>query len=371
MGTQVTSSSLTMNSVKVNTTELTPGNPSPSLGLISGSLYWQIMGVVLGLDIALSVFATGANILTIIVYNRLGYTDSINISLSALAVSDLGVAVTTIVCVLGVVLPIIPSASFTYEIFVNLGANPHITFSRASALITTYVSVERYLCVLLPLKVKSIFTPKRTLASMVVIFALMFAPMPVTFLRYPMGWKYSAAKNKSVLGVLAVSNSNVMTAWYIFSTYSSMVLPILTFAIVIVNTVLLATSLQKSKAWRDANRSQSSTTAGKKGGAFSSETKLPEAKSKETKAVKMVIAIATVFIVATIPSSVNMIAIMTVPGFHIGGRFSKLHSIAGMLLLGVDSANSGANVIIYLYMSSKFRNATLSALCGKSEVRQA
>ena len=98
------------------------------------------------------LFATGANIITLMVYSKMGFADTTNISVTALALSDLGVAVTTVICVLRPFLPFI-NASFTNEIFLVLAVYPHVIFARISAMITTYTSLERYVCVLFALKV--------------------------------------------------------------------------------------------------------------------------------------------------------------------------------------------------------------------------
>ena len=342
-----------------------------SQGLISGPLFWQVLYVVLTLDILAAMFATGANILTIIVYRRLGYAESINISLSALAISDLGVAVTTIICVLAILLPTAPNSPFTYEIFINLGAYPHMFFTRASALITAYISVERYLCVFLPLRVKGIFTANRTLAAMIVIFFLTFSPIAVTLLSYPLGWSFSPEQNRTVLTVLPVDDSIILTSWYIIQVYIAFFLPVLTFVTVSFSTVFLTTSLRRSQVWRDANRSTAIIAENNRNNtASSTSTRSAVTNSKETKAVKMVIVIATIFTVATIPSCANITAVTTIQDFTIGGRFSHLYIISGMALLFVDSLNSGGNVIIYLFMSSRFKQATLTVLCEKSQVQQ-
>ncbi|KAK3748091.1 hypothetical protein RRG08_018297 [Elysia crispata] len=341
-----------------------------SPGLINGPLFWQVLNVVLTLDILAAMFATGANILTIIVYRRVGYAESINISLSALAISDLGVAVTTIICVLAILLPTVPNSPFTYEIFVNLGAYPHMFFTRASALITAYISVERYLCVFLPLRVKGIFTTNRTLTAMIVIFFLTFSPIAITLLSYPLGWSFSPEQNRTVLTVLPVNDSIILTSWYIIQVYIALFLPVLTFVTVSFSTVFLTTSLRRSQVWRDANRSTAIIAENNRNAASSKGTRESATNSKEKKAVKMVIAIAVIFIVATIPSCVNMIAITTIPGFTMRGRFSHLYTVSGMTLLFVDSLNSGGNVIIYLFMSSRFKETVFTMQCGKSLVSQ-
>ncbi|GFS12598.1 chemosensory receptor B [Elysia marginata] len=330
-------------------------------GLVSGELYWHIMSVALTLSGVVSIFATGANIVTILVYYKLGFNDTTNISLTALAISDLGVAVTTLVSVLAILLPLIPNAPFTSDIFITTGPAPHNFFARVSALITTYLSVERYLCVSLPLKVKSIFTPKRTFIAMAAIFAGMFSLYPFVVLRYPVGWVFFPDLNKTLLSIPPVTDQNAHTFCYFLVTYISFFLPPFTFFTVLFTTVSLSLVLKKSKQWRDANKSMApaQTTAAEStgDGSAASPASKPTLVTKEARAVKMVIAITTVFIVATIPSCIHMVVLILVPEFDFGRRYANMYAITGMLFLCVDCINCSANVIIYYKMSSKFRQA--------------
>ena len=329
-------------------------------GLFSGAVYWQLLHIVVDLVTAVGVFATGANLVTITVYYRMGFADSTNISLTALAVSDLGIALTTISSALGLLLPTIPDAKFTHEIFLTTSVHPHTLLSRISAMITTYLSIERYLCVLLPLKIKSIITPRRTL--MVVIFGATFGLYPVLVIGYPIGWKLYPERNASLLGVVPNLHPTVVVldniALFVVSTF----LPCVTFFSVIVFTLPLSLTLQRSKAWRDANKYNSSNTQS----ADEDRLKLASKQSKEDRAVRMVLTIATVFIVTNIPSCIHMVAMAAVPGFSVIGRYSKLFLLMGVLYLGVDSVNSGANVIIYYRMSNKFRHAMISLFSSKT-----
>ena len=328
-------------------------DPVTAQGLVGGVLFWRLMTTVLVLDFFLAMFATGANIVTIIVYRKMGFVDSTNVSLTALAISDLGGAITAINCVLAIFLPTIPNIPFTFEIFVSSASVPHVMFSRISGLITTYISVERYLCVLLPLKIKRIITTRRTFIAMFIIFTISLALNLHLILKFPIGWKFFPQRNRSLLGVLPIDDFTIETLDYVRQAIFSLILPVFTSVTVLFSTILLSVALQNSKSWRDANKSvvKNKETSGQE---------LSPVDSKEARAVKMVIAITTVFIVSSIPSSIHMIAVIMVPEFEVNGRYSNLYALTGMAFLIVDSLNCCANVVIYYRMSTKFRRALRS-----------
>ena len=328
-------------------------------GLLSDAMYWRVKGVILALDILFGHFAVGANVITIIAYARMGFSDSTNISLTALAISDLGIALTTVSTALNVLLPAVLSVPFTRAIILPTSVTIHTLLSRISALITTYVSLERYLCVLLPLKIKTIITPKRTVIVMVTIPVGIFALYPAILLRYPIGWRFDSKQNNTVLDLLPVYDETVLFFENIYLFIMSTILPFLTFFAVVLCTILLSVSLQKSKVWREANKFTSRSTGGQPDQGSQSRLK----QSKEIRAVKMVITIATVFIATSIPSCTQMIIIMNVPEFSFTGRYYRLFDIIGLSFVGMNSINSGANVIIYYRMSNKFRQAMLSLFC--------
>ena len=333
----------------LNSSEFT-GSSGPLPGLLSDEVYWRWLSVVLAVDIVVGVFAVGANIVTIIVYLRTGFSDSTNVSLAALAISDCGIAVTTVSMALFLLLPSIMTTYFTNDINMSTSGYPHVILTRISALITMYLSIERYLCVMLPLKIKTMITPRRTFGVMVMIYVGIFVMYPLGFLKYPVGWTFDTERNRTILDVLPVSDPFVVILENIYIIIVATFIPFLTFFAVVLCTILLSLSLQSSKAWRAASTSESSKVAPKQ--------------SKETRAVKMVIIIAAVFIAASIPSCIHIIFIMIIPEFSVYGRFYRLFDLLGMVFVGINSINSGVNVIIYYTMSQKFRQG-LNGLFSK------
>ena len=323
----------------------------PASGIMSAGEYRIGILILVPISLAVGLFGAAGNIANIMVYFRMGFSESTHVSLTALACSDLGGILTAMFSQI-FFLPIFENVPIVSELLVlTITSYPHIIMTRLSGFITAFISLERYLCVFLPLKIKSIFTPRRTCIVIVCIFLVVVPPMINIYFRHPHGWVFFPERNRSLLTALTVEDPVIATSFMIWQAYVSMVLPATSFVIVTFCTIFLSISLQRSKKWRDSNRNVSSEQ-GQKG---SSGTTREKTSNKELKIIRMVVAVATVFIISTIPSCIHVTVVMLVPEFYIRGRFAKIHNIAGHLFFLIDLINCSVNVIIYYRMSTKFR----------------
>ena len=325
---------------------------------LSNELFFPLHTTVMFITIAVAVASTCSNTVIIIVYRRLGFGDATNVSLTALAASDLVGSVTAILSCLCHVIAAIPNVPFTYEIFMFSVYTPHLMATRVSALITSYISVERYMCVLLPLKVKSLITPKRTSRAMVFLFVAGFIGWPIDCVVYPIHKSFFPILNRTMLRASLSTDPTMIKLREFNHIYYTFILPMSTFFIVLLCTILLSVSLQKSKAWRDENKSNT---------AIKGDVKKGAAKSKEARAVKLVMSIAIVFLISTILSSTFMVFVLIVPGFEIGGRYTNMYAVGGLMWLMVDNINYCANVFIYYKLSTKFKSTIRSLFSRKTE----
>ncbi|RUS82509.1 hypothetical protein EGW08_009723 [Elysia chlorotica] len=352
-------------SMNVGQAHVSVGTEAGTPGLLSVKMTQSFILAIASLGLTLALFGAAGNIVNIIIYGRLGFAESTHVSLAALACSDLA-GVITAACVEIFELPIFHNVPIIPGLFAfTVSSWPHVVFTRVSGCITAFISLERYLCVFLPLKIRSTFTPKRTLIAMVTIFMAVFPPMVVVYFRYPLGMWPIPEQNRSVLTILPINDTVVETSFRVFQVYASAVLPITSFVIVTSCTVLLTISLNKSKQWRDANR----TVAIKQDRKDKSGTAKSAEASKEAKAIKMVVAIATVFIISAIPSCIHIIIVILFPEFDINGRYANIFSVTGHAFFVFDLLNCSANIVIYYRMSTKFRQATLELLSFKRWVK--
>lgn len=119
-----------------------------------------------------SCLGTVANVINMVVFFRQGLKTTINISLFAMALSDLCSLILQQCCNIffnpffeNSDVPMVSS-----EIQYITASVPRESFSRITCLITVYVAADRCLCIAFPLHVKQMITPRRTTAVIIVIY---------------------------------------------------------------------------------------------------------------------------------------------------------------------------------------------------------
>ena len=123
--------------------------------LLSEEMTAQLYTWLLYISVPITIFGSLANVANIVVFYRMGFSVTSNISLFALAISDL----ICIVYVLVMFLTYHPAADNVnfymrlHEIFVLLMPIFHCS-SAFGSWVTVIINVERSCCVVIPMKVK-------------------------------------------------------------------------------------------------------------------------------------------------------------------------------------------------------------------------
>ncbi|KAH9514525.1 hypothetical protein Btru_025579 [Bulinus truncatus] len=302
----------------------------------------------------ISFLGSVGNIINITVFFKQGLTDSVNISLLGLALSDLGSHLTLVwmsICFN----PLFRYSNISFESidvqYLSAGW-PHVCFARITSWITAFITFERCLCIALPLKVKQIINPRRTVIVVVVIFLVMLVSvMPVYYAIY-IGPSYHASRNMSLAGLLYARGGpaveNVSFSITVFAQLSSFVLVILCTAVLIVNMV------EKSR-WR---RSVTAVAVA------SSESM----SGRDKRVVKMVLFLSCIFIACFMPSAVNLILMLRFsPDYSIVGPYQNSFQVSWSILNTLEATNSTVSIIVYYNMSTRFRLVFREIFCrGKS-----
>ncbi|XP_012942255.1 cysteinyl leukotriene receptor 1-like [Aplysia californica] len=297
------------------------------------------------------------NAINVVAFVKQGFKDTVNITLFGLAISDLGVLVTFLwggICYN----PLFINSGHSFDpdglCYLTCGW-PSVCFARITSWITAFVTFERCMCIAMPLKVKTIITPKRTVFVVVGIFLTMFANVVPVYCSISLGPTFFRELNKTMIGMVFIPNGEtiekVALSISIFSQFAS-------FFVVIVCTVVLILNLIRKSKWRQST---------------SSSAKQKSVSNRDKKVVKMILSISIIFIACFLPSGVNFIVIFFLPEYKVTGKYQNLFISTWCLCKALGTLNSSVNIFVYYNMSSKFKEIVdkmFPGIVGKKETKK-
>ncbi|GFO27152.1 chemosensory receptor a [Plakobranchus ocellatus] len=331
-----------------------------SLVLISNIQIFNIIGLV-------------GNILSITVFTKLGFSEPSHISLLALAASELTCVVLSIWTNLCFIPDFRDSRLPFHPINISTltGAGLWAFVVRTVAWITAFISFERCLCILAPLKVKRYITSKTTFTAMLLIAALTICPSFLIYIRWHFVWMFYPHLNATILDVIPIDNKYYILLTAIVRFICGVLQPLLAFAIVVLCTFFLIIQLRKVSSWRK------SVTSGEHQWGQNSEKKpTPNApgrttiSQKEERLVRLVVVIATVFIVCFTPTSLQLLFSSLFEGFFYFGFYRRIYFVVQLITFLGEAVSGAVNILIYYNMFSKYR-FTLRRLIGLENQEQA
>ncbi|GFS22736.1 chemosensory receptor B [Elysia marginata] len=199
----------------------------------------------------ISVFGVFANIINIIVFFKQGFQDAMTVTLTGLAVADLGIATCAVwlsICYNPLFqqleLPFLP-----LQIVYLTAGLPRLSCSRISSWILALATFERCLCIAMPFKVREIITPGRCLAFIIGVFITMTASVAPIYYTSRTAQKFDEAANRSYL-VLSFTEDREKVDSIAFAI--GVTLSVCSFVAVAICTVVLVYSLKKTSKWRES-----------------------------------------------------------------------------------------------------------------------
>lgn len=290
------------------------------------------------------LFGISTNVVNIIVFCKQDLTNTVNISLLGLAVSDFCSLVTlgwTSVCLNPLLRPeSLPFVAADVEYLTSGG--PHAIFANITCWITVYITAERCLCIALPLKVKQILTPLKTKLIVCCLYVVMILASIPEYASVYLGWRFYPELNKTLIG-LTVSESRHELRGFVFILGAA--LGITSFFLVVILTLLLAINLQEKSKWRKSVTLLSS--------------KADVTSSRDKKTVRMVVLIASFLIMCFAPSVTLKLAVFCEPDFSLYGRYSNLFHVSWSFAFLFEAVNASTSIFFYYTMSSRYRQIIL------------
>ncbi|GFN83916.1 chemosensory receptor a [Plakobranchus ocellatus] len=335
---------------------------SSMLTIASGFLndeqfYMSILFMIYASQI-INIFAIIANSFNIAVFIKLGFSEPSNISLTALAVCDFTLAVLYTWSNLCFWLTYHNIRLPFHGINVSyLTGNAQFAFlSTTVAWITAFISFERCLCILVPLKVRRLITPRGTFVAMLIIILLTFCPSFFTYIRYKFVWVFNPYLNVTILNTISVNSELAILFENISIVICGVIQPLLAFSIVLICTVLLVVQLKKISSWRmSVTSAKSQQVQPKDNPAARSSAAEARISQKEERLVRMVVAIATIFIVNYFPTCITLLCYVIFDEFNLFGVYRRLYIVSGYVITLGQPISGSVNILIYYKLASKFR----------------
>lgn len=300
-----------------------------------------------------SLFGIVTNIINITVFVRQGFKETINISLLGLAISDLCSLVSLLW--LGICynpffrysdLPIL-----TVDLQHFTGGWTHVIFTRITIFITAFITLERCICIVFPLKVKTIFTTKRVKMIIIGIYVFLICSMIPNYFIFRFGWKFVPERNRTMIGILYLKNRVIVEN---IGYHFQLIYPMLAFVLVVICSAILISKFNERMHWRHG------TTSG---------TSKSNADDRDRQVVRMVLSVAIVFIISFTPSTVLFISMLVLPGMNMGKVNQNMFILSYSISFMSEAVNSSVNIFVYYKSSSNYRKEFLS-LFNKDPARR-
>ncbi|KAI8791378.1 neuropeptides capa receptor [Biomphalaria glabrata] len=290
----------------------------------------------------IGMFGIAANFINICVFRKLGYRDGVNITLTALAVSDIGALLSQEFYNI-LATPMIQE----YDLLLTKGQLITVMhyivgyFVRVSSVITSFASLERCMCVVLPLKVKTIITTRVVVVYNVIIFLVLSLYMLPPYYSLYLDVKFLPGYNKTI--------------WYFFyQPYSERVLklsynitdlalPYGTFFVLLLCSSIIYIKIKMMSEWRRSISSARSRAAN-------------QASVKEMKSGVMLITVSLLCICFLAPEAALFTAAGFVREMKQDGIYKDVMSLVVTFTTLLQTINCSTTILIYYKMSSKYRD---------------
>ncbi|KAK0051139.1 growth hormone secretagogue receptor type 1 [Biomphalaria pfeifferi] len=300
--------------------------------------------VIIGMTICL--LGIVGNCLSITVFLKQGLRISVNLSLFAMSVSDLISLIFQVwhnFCLNPYLeLADLPVDFLTVQILT--AGSPNIAMTRITSWITMYITAERCLSVLLPLRIRNVVTFKRTVVILLFCYSINLSFYLPVYSASSLGWRFYPSLNKTMF---AFSENNSTLVVSLLMNVSHFYLSVIAFICNVIFTAILVVSLKKKSEWR-----RSATFVGDQNEALT---------SRDKKTVTMVIVVAAILIVCYSPGVTSCFVEIFVPDFYIFAKQKNVFHVIWSFCFMFHSINASINVIVYYKMSSKYR-ATLNKI---------
>uniref|UniRef100_A0A2C9KZX8 G-protein coupled receptors family 1 profile domain-containing protein n=1 Tax=Biomphalaria glabrata TaxID=6526 RepID=A0A2C9KZX8_BIOGL len=304
-----------------------------------------------------SIAGVVTNAMCIAVFLKQGGKESVNIPLLAMAVSHLICDLLMLWCCLWNIVVYLQSQPMVIEpvgFNAMTGYLPRIIFFRVTSWLMAFAALQRCVCVVLPLKVRLIFTPSKTAVMTSCVIITAFSAHLTIYVSRELRVISNPAINMTQLVMLVIPE--LLDLAYKVNQVIFIFLPMVNFIFILTCTLVLLIKLKSSLRWRQGKRATTAINKPTNGDSKSqpiTET-LGQAKTlkngKESRMTKMIATTTAIFVACTLPSNAAIVY-GTIVEFETATT-DYLHALAFLF----ETLNSSVTLMVYYKMSSNFRS---------------
>ncbi|GFR85671.1 peptide receptor GPCR [Elysia marginata] len=333
----------------------------PSTGI------FKLVNVIIAWTIfIIGTFGIIGNILNLIVFAKMGFPETIHMSYAAMAVSDIGSIFTTMWTSFNSFTTVVKDLFARYGIktdttrLVSLtGVWPHFAFSRITALLTAWISIERCLCVMFPTKVRIMITAWVTKVVLASIYIFGACPVVTRYVGLKTDMSFSPRSNFTILRFYFNEENSISALNRLAFVLYGAVYPLASWFLVAICAAFLIVTLRQSVAWRSENVQAASGETASNGERKNTGT------HREKRVTKTVVIIACIFAFCSLPVSVTILVSMFEREYSAKGSLRLIFRTNSFISMLFSEINSSINIIVYVVTGSKFRDALLGLFSTK------
>ncbi|GFR93556.1 peptide receptor GPCR [Elysia marginata] len=305
--------------------------------------------LVFNLVLTFSFSVTGVltNIANMIVFAKNGFSETTNINFFALSVSDLLIVVWFLIKNLCENPLLVHSSPLfvTLRDFFIITIPIYHAVQGYGAWVTAFITVERTVCIVYPLKVRSIFTPTRVTIVLMVVLMFELGSLVPPYATMELVWVVSPMTNVSKLRHADHHAHHGVLSYLVFYTVPSLI----SFTIVTVGTGVLVVKLRQTMRWRES----AAQTSGK------------DVSQKEAKVAQSVVLVCVMFVICYSPCVYIIIKGTIDPHFHFGDPYYQNFIFSYLsVTFFLQSISSSMNMFVYINLSSKYKETFMQVFCS-------
>ncbi|KAK3764838.1 hypothetical protein RRG08_041256 [Elysia crispata] len=337
--------------------------------IISYDLARILSGMFSSMVLVFSVPAVVLNIINIIIFVNTKI-DSITVCFISLSLSDLSgmllLTKTSIVNIMRVFNVPWGKNLSSYLFLFTFGIGLSVDTSSAT---TTYIALQRGLCVALPFLTRHLFNRNRSLIICVSLFLFILACSTPRATSFSLKNIPDPADNTSTILII-----KYFETWGPFDSFYTIfvktVLVCIEFCVMIVCASLISYGMQSSMKLKHNSSTQAhptgDKTAGKHGKGFSGEEQSQKKKeAKESLVMKQSLVVVLIHVIFTTPRMLASLYVVFESRYRVGAQYQNLYFVTFASISVTDSINAFANFFVYVRFNTKFRSYFMAKIYGR------